>query len=466
MDMHIQKKNQALKNAFLGCKIIHLVFLFFFSSSLFSQQNINVFGEGSLMGIISSENEIPYWFYNNSSTRVGEYTNGSLYGKFISNYNWKETNIIEVGLSVVLRDGVSNYLQRENLYIDYRRKWLKVTVGAKERPILFNGLSSTNGNMIWSLNARPLPGIIFEANNPIHLSKTFSIDWGIAHYSLNDDRYVDNVRVHYKRIGLNVTINEKNKLTARMQHFAMWAGTSPEYGQLPNDFETFIRVFFARKGSDSDPEGEIQNAVGDHVGSYFIDYSFKSKFGKITLYHEHPFEDGSGTRLSNFPDGVWGGNYIPKSKKIITSFLYEYVDTTDQSGSSGTSGRDGYFSSFLYKSGWTYEGNIIGTPFITADNSIDLEEFPSAIDNNRTISHHLGFKGEIKKIEWIFKTTLIKYLGTYGKPFNPIQKKWYNYLSVSYTTTKYGKIILQTGLDFSNVANTLFGAGLSYSYAF
>ena len=74
--------------------------------------------------------------------------------------------------------------------------------------------------------------------------------------------------------------------------------------------------------------------------------------------------------------------------------------------------------------------------------------------------------GEFKKIDWVFKTTIIKYLGTYGKPFYPTQEKWYNYLSVSYSSKKYGKITLQTGLDFSNVADTLFGTGLSYSYIF
>ena len=388
----------------------------------FAQEKIEFSGEGSVIGILSTDDIIPFWFYKNTSTRIGGFTNGSAYGKSEANFNWGKNNVLKAGASLMLRDGVEEEFQRENLFLEYTNKWLKVTLGAKERPILYNDLSSNNGNIIWSTNARPMPGLILEANQPTKISKTFALDWGIAHYSLNDDRYVKDTRVHYKRIGLIVNINEKHKITGQLQHFTQWAGISPEYGELPNDFEAFMDIFFARSGDESTAPGEQQNSIGNHLGSYLLDYQFITKIGNFSAYHEHLFEDGSGTALANFPDGVWGATFQPKKLKVFTMLLYEYVDTSDQSGISGFSGIDNYFSNSIYRSGWTYEGNIIGTPFITADDSIDLdliEKNPTAIINNRVQAHHFGLMGTFKKIDWLFKTTISNSLGTYGRPFDP-----------------------------------------------
>jgi len=441
------------------------LFLLFFTS--FAQEKIKFSGEGSVIGILSSEDFIPFWFHANTSTRIGEFTNGAVYGKSEAKFKWGKSNALEAGVSLMLRDGTEEEFQRENLFLEYTNNWLKATMGAKERPILYNGLSSNNGNIIWSTNARPMAGLILEANQPTRISKTFALDWGIAHYSLNDDRYVKDTRVHYKRVGLIVNLNKKHKITGQLQHFAQWAGTSPEYGELPNDFEAFIDVFFARSGSEDSPEGEAVNVIGNHLGSYLLDYKFKTNIGNFSAYHEHLFDDGSGTGLANFPDGVWGATFQSNNKKVFSMLLYEYVDTTNQSGSSGRSGRDNYFSNSIYRSGWTYEGNIIGTPFITADDTNDLgEKNPSAIINNRVQVHHFGIMGTFNKIDWVFKTTVSKSIGPYSKPFDPALESWYNYVSFSYKTDKYGIFNIIGGVDFSNITDTLIGGGLSYRYVF
>ncbi len=54
----------------------------------YSQQQLNVFGEGDIAGIVSSENSIPFWFHRNISTRIGEYTNGAAYGKAGAKFEW------------------------------------------------------------------------------------------------------------------------------------------------------------------------------------------------------------------------------------------------------------------------------------------------------------------------------------------------------------------------------------------
>ena len=435
--------------------------VFIFSTTLISQ-NLDFGGEITFLSVGSNKEEIPFWMYTNTNTALGQTTNFSGIGDLKTKYSF-ESSFIEAGVAVFYRDGMIDDFQRRDLYLRYQNSWLSTTIGAKQQEIEVEGLSATNKNILWSSNARPLPGLIIEANNPIKISETFSIDWGIAHYSLNDERYVDDVWLHYKRLGLITTFNDHNKLTAKIQHFAQWAGTSPTFGKLPNDLSAFIEVFFAKQTST---EGENANVLGNHLGSIMLDYEFVTNIGDFSVYYDHPFEDRSGLRFANFPDGVWGVFYTPENKKIISNFLYEYIDTSDQSGNTSISGFDNYFSNNLYRSGWTYEGNIIGLPFIMTDKDIVINDITSPIVSNRVRLHHIGVSGSFNKIEWMLKTTFSKNLGTYNKPFNPTLENWYNYVSFSYTTNLYGTFILIGGVDISNLNDTIVGGGLSYSYSF
>jgi hypothetical protein len=254
--------------------------------------------------------------------------------------------------------------------------------------------------------------------------------------------------VHYKRLGLHWIINEKNKLKATIKHYAQWGGNSPDYGKQAVDFKEFVDVFVAKN------TGDRENAPGNHLGSYLLEYNLKTNFGEFTTYHEHPFEDGSGTRLANFPDGVWGIFFVPASKKIISSILYEYIDTTDQSYYADGSGADSYFNHRLYKSGWTYDGNTIGLPFLN----------PPV--NNSSRGHHLGLTTTFKNIDFLFKASIVQSNGTIYNPFDMQQNKIYSFAKATYATEKYGKISLLFGYDYDKRAKDLIGGGLSYSYIF
>lgn len=439
-------------------------FLLLISPFVWSQE-FDIEGSVEVTAIGFSEEENPFWFHTNNNYSVAEKTNLSVTADVFARYHFSKFSL-NSGVSVFGRDGVPNSIQRENLFIELENTWFFATIGAKKQTVVADGLSSTNKNFLWSSNARPLPGLIIEANNPIKISKTFGLDWGIAHYQLNDDRFVDDTRVHYKRLALITHFNKNHKLTAKIQHFAQWGGKSPVYGELKSDIKDFFYVFTASKAKEIGLDDEIQNAVGNHLGSYMLDYEFKNKWGQFSVYHEHPFEDGSGTRLANFPDGLWGIYFKPKKQRIISSILYEYTDTADQSGQYSEGGIDGYFGNSIYRSGWTYEQNVIGTPFIFTDKDIEITSENTPFINNRSKVHHLGVSGNLKNISWMLKTTYARYLGTYRKPFFPEQKYWYNYASATYKTDKLGAFTLMGGVDFSNVESTIFGGGLTYQYTF
>ena len=249
------------------------------------------------------------------------------------------------------RDGFVDRFQRNELFVRYTNKWLKATAGSKNPDIAFDGLSTSNGNILWSGNNRAIPGVTLEAPNHLHIWKNLSLDYGLGHYLLNDDRFVDNTQVHYKRLGIHFEIHSKHKVAATLQHYAQYGGTHPILGKLPSGFSDYIKVVLAQSAGDNAEFNEQVNALGNHLGSYDFEYTYTGEKGIFKGYHLHLFEDGSGTAFKNFPDGIWGLTYAPKDKNL-QRILYEYVHTIDQSAGEGRSAGDNYFSNKGYRSGW------------------------------------------------------------------------------------------------------------------
>ncbi len=427
-----------------------------------SAQEVEFSGGVEVMGILGSQEGLPFWFYTETNTATGTFSNASTVVFAKATYSLSENAQLETGMSAFFRDEVPTPFQRNNLYASFKNNAIKITAGARKQNEEAYGLSMTNKNVIWNNNARAIPGILIEANNPLKISNVFSVDWGIGNYFLNDTRYVSNVMVHYKRLSISAKINEKNKITARLQHVAQWGGTSPDFGKLPQDFSAFVSVFFAKKTT---APGENINALGNHIGSILVDYEFETKIGDFSMYYDHLFEDGSGTRYANFPDGLWGVIYTPKNKNIIMHLLYEFATTLDQSGTTGVSGFDNYFSNNLYRSGWTYEQTIIGLPFILVDKNLEITNLTSPIVSNRVQVHHIGINGMYKALNWKVKSTFATHYGTYRQPFATPQKVWSNALWIQYEFKKYGKALFQTGFDATG-STTVFGLGIGYRYEF
>jgi len=417
-------------------------------------------------GVFSNQDALPFWFYTNSNRTLGEESSFAAVAEVNATYKFGNASI-EGGIAGYYRNNVNDEFQRRDLFARFKNTWLQVTLGAKSPEIVLDGLTTSNKNFLMSGNARPLPGLLIEASDPFKISKTFSLDWGIGHYVLNDDRYVDNTWVHYKRLRLITKLDNKNTITAGIQHYAQWAGTSPTEGALDRGFNTFGDVFLARKSDESSVAGERRNAIGNHLGSYFLQYEHSFDSGVFAFYHDHPFEDGSGTRLANFPDGIWGVSFEMAEKGFLNTIVYEYVDTSDQSGGTAdVSGADGYFGNNLYRSGWTYEDQVIGVPFILLDPNVVQNGINSKFTSNRAQVHHLGASGSIKKFDWKVKGTYARFLGRFRVPFDPVLKNVFMYGSVEYSFNKFGNLKVFGGADLSNINSTTIGGGLTYLYKF
>lgn len=430
--------------------------------SYFAQQ-IKTETTAEVLGIITSNNQNPFWLQANTNTQVGEFTNFSTQLGFTAQYSISENAEITFGSSFFYRDGVAKQLQRNQLYLEYKNKWLKATLGAKNDSIVANNLSTSNKNFLFSNNARALPGVLLESSKALKLNTTFSIDWAIGQYYFNDERFVENTMLHYKKLALNIQFSENKKLITQLQHAVQWGGNSPVFGALRNDFNAFVDVFFASKATEINVEGEILNAVGNHLGTYYIEYVANYPWGQFNLYHEHPFEDGSGTALKNLSDGIWGVNFTLPENKFINTLVYEFVTTKDQSGPNRP---DGYFSNNIYRSGWSYDGSIIGFPFITFDDNLEVTPLNSPISSNRVQLHHFGFSGTLNKVIWNIKSSFFSSFGTYRNPLQETLNASYNYLDLQYKNLKWGNFKTTFGVDASNLFKTRFGVAVGYQYIF
>lgn len=441
------------------------VFVYLCSTLSLLAQNDHFDAKVSSTAILSSQSEIPFWLRANTGFEFSEFTNFSGVVASTYTYNFKKFTL-EAGAYIFARDGVENNIQRRDLYIQASNKWLNITVGSKQWEEAFFGLSSTNQNFLFSNNARPLPGIIIEANEPFTLFKKLKVDWAIAHYNLNDNRFVANTNVHYKRVSLQAPLSKKSNVTLGIQHFAQWGGTSTSLGVLPNNLNAFWDVFLAKQAPESNIPNEAFNALGNHLGSYTFKYDLQLNQGALSFYHEHPFEDGSGSRLQNFEDGVWGLTFKPSNNSIIKGILYEYVETRDQSGRASTSGQDNYFNNKIYRSGWTYEQNIIGSPFFKTDKSLGQTSGLVPVIGSRFQVHHLGIHAVIKQVSLTTRASYSKNIGTYSTPFNPSVNDFYFSTNAQYVYKQKHVFSILAGMDFSNTTQTIIATGANYAYIF
>jgi hypothetical protein len=367
------------------------VFLVFFLVTFSGQsQVVEYSAEASLQAMFSSEEQNPFYLYTNQRGRIDEVTDvagwltGS--GKFFID----QEAFFEIGGGVLYQNGFTDKVQLDEYYVSYTNSWMQAFAGRKQRKELYWGLSATNENVLWSLNARPLPGIGVRTIRPVYFWKDaglgFKAEW--QEFLTDDQRYVENLRVHHKSFHLVFSKIRNFELTFGVQHFVQWAGNSPDYGKLPSGFNDYTKVFLGREGED-DVSGEEANALGNQLGSYEIYLNTSISHYNVQLLYNTLFEDKSGLMLRNTPDGRYGF-YIEDQDpdKWLQAFMYEYYYTRNQSKNFPTpDGKDNYFNNNLYRSGWTYQSRVIGLPFIL------INDQRERIGDNNIVAHHIGLTG-------------------------------------------------------------------------
>lgn len=414
----------------------------------------------------------PFWTFTNQQGRFTTDKTQLLLGMAISNRPVNDT------LNYAIHYAVSGMVNNRNTnawlheaYVQTKIKMLDITAG-KYFVYEGNGDSTlSSGYIMWSGNARAIPRIALGTYNWFTLPFTFNlleVKAKLEHGWFEKNRYVDNVYLHRKyligRIGGHLPL----KVSYGIEHNVQWGGVSPEYGQMPSNFDAFMEVFMAKHADTTSalPFIEKYNRVGNHLGTRMAAIEYQHNRLHIKCYNQTIFEDNSGLKKILNPDGIWGLSITGLPWKALNHICVEYIHTTFQSGDThdpenGQVGRDSYFANGLYKNGWTVNGLTLGTPLIT---SPLITQSRSPV-NNRVEAWHLGMAGMVKGIHYKVLTSITQNSGTYALPLNKAPN--YSFLiDLQKNIRQHTLVSVKMGADYGNFYHNNLGVCLVYSRTF
>lgn len=413
----------------------------------------------------ATKNTVPFWLYANTYGTVPQQRSTMLYtaiaGKILKPtqyFNWE----YKIGTTAYTAE--KNALFIDELYSDVQYKSWGLTLGIKRDAQQMQGLSSSNGTITKSTNARAYPGYNLYLKHFVPLpfvQHWLSVKGNYGDYVLNDKRSVQNARLHSKSLFIKYKLNPSWEVITGLNHYAQWAGTSDVFGKQPRGFKNYLRVITGSSGG-SDALGTDQiNVLGNQLGSYQLQVQHTGE--KITWqsYYSHIFEDRSGREMMNYPDALYGLSLIfKKAKPLVKQLVLEYTYTKNVSGNAphytdengiphAASGMDNYFNNGVYQSGWTYFGNIIGSPYFTTK-PVDADGITRGIidGDNRFMALNIGASGTFKKVPYSVLVSHTTYVGWFGTEYDPRPTQFSGVLAVELSKMIHVPFEVRVGTAF------------------
>jgi hypothetical protein len=430
--------------------------------------------EAEVGATAATEERQPFWLTANEAGRFDPSSaNGytALRGTLTDSLaeNWSLT----VGAEMLARqsENATVFLPEAYGQIDYR--FVRFRIGRKQEVLgdAYHSRLST-GSMNTSRNAVPIPMITLGTAGYIDVPFTNGFlqtraRWGEGTFLT--DRAAEDVFFHQKYLYLRAQTNQL-RVSGGLIHNAQWAGSSPGYGDLPSAPIDYWRTIYAARGGEDAPEGEQVNILGNHLGAWDFGAEYTRAGITISLGHQHPFEDGSSwEKWFNFPDGIYS---LEVSQQASTAWLrsvrYEFLHTKDQSGSVHPPGRDDYYWHWIYPSGWTNGGQVIGNSlFLLRSQNSDLRS-NSPVASNRFVAHHIGVEGQpLPSTEYRVLASWRRHYGRYRDPLPAPRSGWSGLLEVQTAPFSdlplefLGAIALDTGDIYGTGTNVGFRFGVS-----
>ena len=307
---------------------------------------------------------------------------------------------------------------------------------ASQGAAFLGSLSTTAGNILWSGNARSLPGYSLNLE-PVAIPFTGGrvvLSGSYGDYRTFDTRYVEGALVHNMRVGLTIRLTDRLDFLGRLDHYALWSGTHPTKGKRPSGFKNYLRVVTGSSGAGDATVSDQINVLGDQRGAELFGLRWKGDGWRLTFQHDIPYDDGSGMGFQNFPDGVNPLHFgVDDKTGWVSDVLLEYATTMWQSGTRHdwtdadgkkhiSGGGDNYFNNSEYRSGWTFFGRTAGLPmfypFRTRSQVWDPSKVVYGVENNRLKAMHFGLAGTLlKKAPYKLMLTYSRNYGIYAMPY-------------------------------------------------
>lgn len=384
--------------------------------------------EARFSALAGSGGQLPFWLWANQLGRYNRTDPGvanlGLDGIYI--HNWEATGLgVKVGGSfdVLLKSQAQEPVRFTELFGGVNWKFMELTAGAFADEEKFMGLSASNGNLASSGNARPHPKIRAGFNRFVSILPWFSVNGFYEEGFLNDDRYVMDTHLHRKAFYFRLGKPASLQFTGGLEHFVMWGGTHPVYGELQG-WSNYFDYVLGRSGDENALVTDQINVVGNQYGVYQLEIQKDWEGFSASFYMSHPFDDHSGMELENLPDNLYG--LFIKNKKngaVLEAVSLEYYNTRNQSGAfhmapqpDGTlagHGRDNYFNHGVYQSGATYRQFAMVSPFF--EPQVMNEGISLGFASTRFSGLHLGASGNISEsFNWKTMLSYIDQSGNYN----------------------------------------------------
>jgi Capsule assembly protein Wzi len=442
-------------------KICFTFLLIFAAYNLFAQQEIGEVKRETKYSLeagayLSTDGNTPFWLRANQYGIVPLESNFvTLRGGIHSDY--KKANSKEAdyklskfdwgyGLYVVGNLGKQSHFFIPEAYV--KAKYGKFEIYAGRRKEIFGLVDSTisSGSYAWSGNALPMPKIQIANPDfvPLGFTKGFlSFKGSFAHGWFENTRTdVKDFYLHQKSLYFRLGKPDwKFKFYGGFNHQVQWGGTlkypDPDNlfsinGQIPSSFNDYLNVVTGKSLAavgDTTKNGNIDatNRGGNHLGTIDFGFEINANNFSVLCYRQSIYEDGSLAYLSNIDDGLNGISInikkVSNSKIKVQKIVLEYLNTTSQGGSTGSEetfsrlrGQDNYFNNAVYKNGWTYNQNSLGTPFI--NNALSINNSSNLFfNNNRVEAYYFAIQSVVRNnIHTNLKLSYSLNNGTYITP--------------------------------------------------
>ena len=408
--------------------------------------------EANIRGVSSTGEHLPFWLEHNQRGRISGHSNFStwLTGKTV--WFLSENAFLLTGTSILYQDDSKDGVVPDELFVHFQNSWLYLTAGRKQKPELYHGLSASNENILWSLNARPLPGIQLGTSAPLLLfgdwGPGFEFSWN--EYVLGKERKIQNPHLHHKSLYLVYRAQERLQIKVGAQHFSHWGGEMADGSPVPDELANYWEAV------------TLKNVQQTHMTSYeaYVDYTFRD-FSMRFLYNQFA-TDRSGRLYENAPDGRYGLYFEKKEKdNLINRAIYEFYYTKNQSKDSQSKYYDNYFNFYEYGEGWSYLQQFLGVPFFTYNSEA------GRVTGNNFIAHHLGIGGQLnipfETNPYKLLFSYVKNSGTYRTPLVPAQNNIYTFFEMGIIQNPV-KINVQFSSETSNTSSPVIGFGLLVNY--
>lgn len=300
----------------------------------------------------------------------------------------------------------------QQLYGTAKWRGVFLTLGLKEETPAMGNRALSSGDLVWSGNARPIPGgrvgfIDFQdipftnkwvqIQGEVMYGKMTDSDWWSAQANRFNYHIASGEWYNYKRCYFRTKPSQPLSVTVGMQAAATFGGEtrwysdgqSYRYSKRKVKFTDFFKMLIPTQSKSEDFYD------GNHLGSWDFEARWRFQSGdEMKARFSWPWEDGSGIGRRNGWDGLWGLEYQRAGNgHILDAAVIEYIDMTNQSGpihfapadrpgttiTSQATGADDYYNNAYYNSYANY-GLSMGSPMLMAP-AFNIDGYPAYIGN-------------------------------------------------------------------------------------